>query len=61
MKAKIFKVFFVSYLLKIFQSICCNVDPDEKTVVADIPYDGAKGGIGCNPMDLTKSELECLT
>ncbi|CAL5441695.1 unnamed protein product [Camellia sinensis] len=47
------------------------VDPDEvnalaqlmtwKTVVADIPYGGAKGGIGCNPMDLTKSELERLT
>ncbi|CAL5436719.1 unnamed protein product [Camellia sinensis] len=71
MKAKIFKVFFVSYLLKIFQNICCKVDPDEvnalaqlmtwKTVVADIPYGGAKGGIGCNPMDLTKSELERLT
>ncbi|CAL5359719.1 unnamed protein product [Camellia sinensis] len=48
-----------------------RVDPDEvnalaqlmtwKTVVADIPYGGAKGGIGCNPMDLTKSELERLT
>ncbi|KAF5936498.1 hypothetical protein HYC85_027627 [Camellia sinensis] len=32
-----------------------------KTAVADIPYGGAKGGIGCNPMDLTKSELERLT
>ncbi|CAL5436707.1 unnamed protein product [Camellia sinensis] len=48
-----------------------EVDPDEvnalaqlmtwKTAVADIPYGGAKGGIGCNPMDLTKSELERLT
>ncbi|KAL7167022.1 hypothetical protein ACSBR2_037643 [Camellia fascicularis] len=48
-----------------------EVDPDEvnalaqlmtwKTALADIPYGGAKGGIGCNPMDLTKSELERLT
>ncbi|KAK9045006.1 hypothetical protein V6N11_058896 [Hibiscus sabdariffa] len=39
-----------------------EVDPDEvnalaqlmtwKTAVADIPYGGAKGGIGCNPRDL---------
>lgn len=32
-----------------------------KTAVADIPYGGAKGGIGCNPRDLSKSELERLT
>ncbi|CAA2971443.1 glutamate dehydrogenase A [Olea europaea subsp. europaea] len=48
-----------------------EVDPDEvnalaqlmtwKTAVADIPYGGAKGGIGCNPKDLSKSELERLT
>ncbi|KAL8135248.1 hypothetical protein AgCh_010058 [Apium graveolens] len=48
-----------------------EVDPDEvnalaqlmtwKTAVADIPYGGAKGGIGCTPKDLTKSELERLT
>ncbi|RWR86772.1 glutamate dehydrogenase 2-like protein [Cinnamomum micranthum f. kanehirae] len=48
-----------------------EVDPDEvnalaqlmtwKTAVADIPYGGAKGGIGCNPKDLTLSELERLT
>lgn len=48
-----------------------QVDPDEvnalaqlmtwKTAVADIPYGGAKGGIGCNPGELTKSELERLT
>ncbi|XP_074372669.1 glutamate dehydrogenase A isoform X3 [Apium graveolens] len=41
-----------------------EVDPDEvnalaqlmtwKTAVADIPYGGAKGGIGCTPKDLTK-------
>ncbi|MED6153955.1 NAD-dependent glutamate dehydrogenase, partial [Stylosanthes scabra] len=47
------------------------VDPDEvnalaqlmtwKTAVADIPYGGAKGGIGCNPRDLSISELERLT
>ncbi|KAG8381048.1 hypothetical protein BUALT_Bualt06G0080300 [Buddleja alternifolia] len=47
------------------------VDPDEvnalaqlmtwKTAVADIPYGGAKGGIGCTPKDLTTSELERLT
>jgi len=49
----------------------CQVDPDEvnalaqlmtwKTAVADIPYGGAKGGIGCNPRDLSISELERLT
>ncbi|KAJ6676339.1 GLUTAMATE DEHYDROGENASE [Salix viminalis] len=48
-----------------------RVDPDEvnalaqlmtwKSAVADIPYGGAKGGIGCNPGDLSKSELERLT
>ncbi|KAB2071490.1 hypothetical protein ES319_A08G225600v1 [Gossypium barbadense] len=48
-----------------------EVDPDEvnalaqlmtwKTAVANIPYGGAKGGIGCNPGELSKSELERLT
>ncbi|KAH9728451.1 glutamate dehydrogenase 1 [Citrus sinensis] len=48
-----------------------EVDPDEvnalaqlmtwKTAVANIPYGGAKGGIGCNPVDLSISELERLT
>lgn len=32
-----------------------------KTAVADIPYGGAKGGIGCNPRELSISELERLT
>lgn len=32
-----------------------------KTAVANIPYGGAKGGIGCNPGDLSISELERLT
>lgn len=32
-----------------------------KSAVADIPYGGAKGGIGCTPRDLSKSELERLT
>nr|GMD83351.1 glutamate dehydrogenase B [Ipomoea batatas] len=48
-----------------------EVDPDEvnalaqlmtwKTAVANIPYGGAKGGIGCNPSELSVSELERLT
>ena len=48
-----------------------KVDPDEvnalaqlmtwKTAVVNIPYGGAKGGIGCNPKDLSMSELERLT
>ncbi|RDX85459.1 Glutamate dehydrogenase 2, partial [Mucuna pruriens] len=48
-----------------------QVDPDEvnalaqlmtwKTTVADIPYGGAKGGIGCNPRDLSVNELKRLT
>lgn len=48
-----------------------EVDPDEvnalaqlmtwKTAVANIPYGGAKGGIGCNPRELSTSELERLT
>jgi len=48
-----------------------QVDPDEvnalaqlmtwKTVVANIPYGGAKGGIGCSPSSLSRSELERLT
>ncbi|XP_009619953.1 glutamate dehydrogenase A-like [Nicotiana tomentosiformis] len=32
-----------------------------KTAVANIPYGGAKGGIGCTPKDLSVSELERLT
>lgn len=48
-----------------------EVDPDEvnalaqlmtwKTAVADVPYGGAKGGIGCTPSELSISELERLT
>ncbi|URE01370.1 glutamate dehydrogenase [Musa troglodytarum] len=48
-----------------------EVDPDEvnalaqlmtwKTAVANIPYGGAKGGIGCSPGELSCSELERLT
>lgn len=48
-----------------------EVDPDEvnalaqlmtwKTAIANIPYGGAKGGIGCDPRSLTNSELERLT
>nr|XP_028954125.1 glutamate dehydrogenase 1-like isoform X2 [Malus domestica]XP_028954126.1 glutamate dehydrogenase 1-like isoform X2 [Malus domestica]XP_028954127.1 glutamate dehydrogenase 1-like isoform X2 [Malus domestica]XP_028954129.1 glutamate dehydrogenase 1-like isoform X2 [Malus domestica]XP_028954130.1 glutamate dehydrogenase 1-like isoform X2 [Malus domestica] len=48
-----------------------GVDPDEvnalaqlmtwKTAVANIPYGGAKGGIGCNPGELSLSKLEQLT
>ena len=32
-----------------------------KTAVAAVPYGGAKGGIGCSPGDLSRSELERLT
>lgn len=32
-----------------------------KTAVVDLPYGGAKGGIECNPKDLSPSELERLT
>ncbi|KZV37894.1 glutamate dehydrogenase [Dorcoceras hygrometricum] len=48
-----------------------EVEPDEvnalaqlmtwKSAVANIPYGGAKGGIGCNPLELSLSELERLT
>ena len=48
-----------------------QVEPDEvnalaqlmtwKTAVAKIPYGGAKGGIGCDPSELSISELERLT
>jgi glutamate dehydrogenase (NAD(P)+) len=48
-----------------------EVDPDEvnalaqlmtwKTAVAAVPYGGAKGGIGCSPDELSRSELERLT
>ncbi|KAG6480903.1 hypothetical protein ZIOFF_057491 [Zingiber officinale] len=59
-----------SSLLIILNGIL-QVDPDEvnalaqlmtwKTAVANIPYGGAKGGIGCTPGKLSKSELERLT
>ena len=32
-----------------------------KTAVAAVPYGGAKGGIGCSPGELSRSELERLT
>ncbi|XP_047328460.1 glutamate dehydrogenase A-like [Impatiens glandulifera] len=32
-----------------------------KTAVVNIPYGGAKGGIGCSPKELSISELERLT
>jgi glutamate dehydrogenase (NAD(P)+) len=32
-----------------------------KCAVADLPYGGAKGGICCNPKELSKGELERLT
>ncbi|KAM2622763.1 hypothetical protein TB2_027352 [Malus domestica] len=32
-----------------------------KTDVANIPYGGANGGIGCTPRDLSLSKLERLT
>lgn len=32
-----------------------------KTAVADIPYGGGKGGINCDPDDLSEGELERLT
>jgi len=32
-----------------------------KSAVANIPYGGAKGGIGCDPRDLSATELERLT
>ncbi|KAL5211445.1 hypothetical protein ABZP36_022292 [Zizania latifolia] len=48
-----------------------EVDPDEvnalaqlmtwKTAVASVPYGGAKGGIGCSPGEMSRSELERLT
>jgi len=32
-----------------------------KCAVADIPYGGAKGGVCCNPKEMSKEELERLT
>ncbi len=32
-----------------------------KCAVVDIPYGGAKGGIACNPKEMTKGELERMT
>ncbi len=32
-----------------------------KAAVVDVPFGGAKGGIDCNPHDLTTGELEVLT
>lgn len=48
-----------------------HVDPDEvnalaslmtwKTAVLGVPYGGAKGGINCNPRELSREELQKLT
>ena len=32
-----------------------------KTALVDIPFGGAKGGINCNPHELSKSELSAIT
>ncbi|MBK9166982.1 MAG: glutamate dehydrogenase [Bryobacterales bacterium] len=32
-----------------------------KTAVVNLPYGGAKGGIGCNPSGMTEAELQRLT
>src|SRR5262249_49919561 len=32
-----------------------------KTALADIPFGGAKGGVNCDPMRLSKAELERVT
>jgi hypothetical protein len=32
-----------------------------KTAVMDVPFGGAKGGVRCNPKDLTEPELERIT
>jgi len=32
-----------------------------KCAVVDLPYGGAKGGVACNPKELTRDELERLT
>jgi glutamate dehydrogenase/leucine dehydrogenase len=32
-----------------------------KCAVVDIPYGGAKGGVACNPKELSKNELERIT
>src|SRR5207244_8822714 len=32
-----------------------------KTAIVDIPFGGAKGGIDCDPKDLSRAELERLT
>ncbi|KAJ9707041.1 hypothetical protein PVL29_002158 [Vitis rotundifolia] len=65
-----FSFFFFFFLLELFK-ICIYVDPDEvnalaklmtwKTAVANIPYGGAKGGIGCRPSEMSTNELESLT
>eukprot|EP00257_Ricinus_communis_P007642 XP_002524362.2 glutamate dehydrogenase 2 [Ricinus communis] len=62
---------FVALIAHISLFNSMKVDPDEvnalaqlmtwKTAVADIPYGGAKGGIGCEPRELSVSELERLT
>lgn len=59
------------FVVEMFLFSGMKVDPDEvnalaqlmtwKTAVADLPYGGAKGGIGCTPRELSKSELERLT
>jgi glutamate dehydrogenase (NAD(P)+) len=48
-----------------------SVDPEEvtalaslmtwKTAVVDLPYGGAKGGVNCDPRQLSKNELQRLT
>ena len=32
-----------------------------KTAVVDVPYGGAKGGINCDPKELSRMELDAIT
>ena len=55
------KIGIVEYLINPKRTIHVRFPIKWKTAVVDIPFGGAKGGIVCNPKELSRTELRRIT